>query len=150
MWTADRVRPVVTMTGSHQRTCVFGTLCIDRRQFFRQYNSFNQYTFLDYLKQVQKKFGKLILFLDRARQHHRSTIVKEYLKQNKGVLKVMYFPKGSPEFNAIEECWREGKYDLLVSRYYPRFEGFKHVIANYYRTRHFKLDIGKYLSRDVS
>jgi len=150
MWTADRVRPVITMTGSHQKTCVFGTLCMDGRQFFRQYESFNQYTFLDYLKHVQKKFRKLILFIDRARQHHRSTMVKEYIEQNKDVLKVIYFPKGSPEFNAIEECWRQGKYDLLVSKYYPRFEDFRHVIANYYRTRRFKLDITKYLSRDVS
>lgn len=153
MWTANRVRPVVTMTGSHQRTCVFGTLCIDGgggRQLFRQYESFNQYTFMDYLKRVQKKFGKLILFIDRARQHHRSIMVKEYIKQNKDVLKVIYFPKASPEFNAIEECWRQGKYDLLVSRYYPKFENFKRVIANYYRTRRFKLDIVKYLSRDES
>jgi len=150
MWTADRVRPVITMTGSHQKTCVFGTLCMDGRQFFRQYESFNQYTFLDYLKHVQKKFRKIILFIDRARQHHRSTMVKEYIEQNKDVLKVIYFPKGSPEFNAIEECWRQGKYDLLVSKYYPRFEDFRHVIANYYRTRRFKLDITKYLSRDVS
>jgi hypothetical protein len=67
MWTGDRVRPIVTMTGSHQRTCVFGTLCTDGRQFFRQYDSFNQYTFLDYLKQVQKKFGKLILFIDSGK-----------------------------------------------------------------------------------
>ena len=150
MWTLDRVRPVVTMTGSHQKTCVFGTLCMDGRQFFRQYDSFNQYTFLDYLIQMQKKFGKLILFIDRARQHHRSTMVKEYMKQNKGILKVVYFPKGSPEFNAIEECWRQGKYDLLVSRYYPKFEYFRRVIANYYRTRRFRLDIAKYLSRFVS
>lgn len=150
MWTADRVRPIVTMTGSHQRTCVFGTICIDGRQSFHQYESFNQYTFLDYLKQVQKKFRKLILFIDRARQHHRSIMVKEYLKQNNDILKVIYFPKGSPEFNAIEECWRQGKYDLLVSRYYPKFEDFRRVIANYYRTRRFKLDITKYLSRDVS
>lgn len=34
MWTADKIRPIVTMTGSHQRTCVFGALCIDGRQFF--------------------------------------------------------------------------------------------------------------------
>ena len=55
------------MTGSHQRTCVFGALRIDGRQFFRQYEEyFNQYTFLDYLIQMQKKFGKLILFVDRA------------------------------------------------------------------------------------
>jgi transposase len=72
------------------------------------------------------------------------------MKQNKDVLKVIYFPKGSPEFNAIEECWRQGKYDLIVSRYYPKFDDFKHVIANYYRTRRFRLDIVKYLSRNVS
>ena len=150
MWTADRIRPIVTMTGSHQRTSVFGTLCIDGRQFFRQYESFNQYTFLDYLIQIQRRFGKLILFIDRARQHHRSIMVREYIKQNKDVLKVMYFPKGSSEFNAVEECWRQGKYDLLVSKYYPKFANLKYSIATYYRTKHFKLDIIKYLSRDVS
>jgi transposase len=152
MWTTDRIRrPIITITGSHQRTCVFGALCIDGRQFFRQYESFNQYTFLDYLIQMQRKFGKLILFIDRARhQHHRSIIVREYIEQNKDALKIMYFPKGSSEFNAIEECWRQGKYDLLVSKYYPNFANFIHNIANYYRTRRFKLDIVKYLSRIVS
>jgi transposase len=150
MWTADRIRPIVTITGSHQRTCVFGALCIDGRQFFRQYESFNQYTFLNYLIQMQRKFGKLILFIDRASQHHRSITVREYMEQNKEVLKVIYFPKGSSEFNAIEECWRQGKYDLLVSRYYPKFANFRYTIANYYRTRRFKLYIVKYLSRSVS
>ena len=150
MWTADRIRPNVSITGSHQRTCVFGTVCIDRRQFFRQYESFNQYTFLDYLIQMQRRFGKLILFIDRARQHHRSIIVREYIEQSKDVLKVIYFPKGSSEFNAIEECWRQGKYDLPVSKYYPKFANFRDTIANYYRTRRFKLDIVKYLSRSVS
>jgi hypothetical protein len=86
---------------------------------------FNQYTFLDYLIQVQKKFRKLILLIDRARQHHRSIMVREYIKQNKDVLKVIYFPKGSSEFNAIEECWRQGKYNLLVSKYYPKFVNLK-------------------------
>ena len=150
MWTADRIRPIVTMTGSHQKTSVFGTLSMNGRQLFRQYDFFNQYTFLHYLIQVQKKFGKLILFIDRARQHHRSIIVREYMEQNKEVLKVIYFPKGSSEFNAIEECWRQGKYNLLVSKYYPNFAKFRHTIANYYRTRRFKLDIVKYLSRIVS
>ena len=93
MWTVDRIRPIVTMTGSHQRTCVFGALCIDGRQFFRQYDSFNQYTFLDYIKRMQKRFGRLILFIDRARQHHRSKMVRKYIKDRRDVLKVIYFPK---------------------------------------------------------
>ena len=32
MWTPQGVRPTVTITGSHQKTCVFGTFSIDGRQ----------------------------------------------------------------------------------------------------------------------
>ena len=69
------------MTGSHQRSCVFDALCIDGRQFFRQYESLTKYTFLDYLIQMQKRFRKLILFIDRARQHHRSIMVRKYINK---------------------------------------------------------------------
>jgi hypothetical protein len=105
-WTSEGMRPIVVMTGSHQKTCVFGTLCIDGRQFFRQYNTFNQYTFLEYLKELQNKFHKVILFLDRAPQHCRSIKVRKYLEKNKDDIRIGWFPKGSPEFNAVEECWR--------------------------------------------
>ena len=68
MWLPKGIRPVVTVTGSHQRTCVFGTLTADKRQLFWQYNMFNQDTFLDYLKQVKKRLGKkVVMFTDRAK-----------------------------------------------------------------------------------
>ncbi len=35
MWTPEGKRPIVTVTGSHQRTCVFGTITIDGKQLFR-------------------------------------------------------------------------------------------------------------------
>jgi hypothetical protein len=69
LWLPKGTRPMVTVTVSHQRTCVFGTLTMDRRQLFRQYDLFNRDTFLDYLKQIKKRLGKVILFTDRARQH---------------------------------------------------------------------------------
>ena len=135
MWTVKGMRPVVTITGSHQKTCVFGVLSIKGIQFFRQYNTFDQDTFLQYLKELQRKFfrKKLILFLDRAAQHYRSIKVRKHLEENKDVIRVEYLPKGSPEFNAVEECWRQGKHDLLVSRYYPKFKNLKKAIAEYYR-----------------
>lgn len=46
MWVPKGKRPIVVTTGSHQKVCVFGTLTIDGRQLFRQYDVFNQYTFL--------------------------------------------------------------------------------------------------------
>ena len=42
MWAPKNIRPVVTITGSHQKTCVFGVLSIDGIQFFRQYSTFDQ------------------------------------------------------------------------------------------------------------
>jgi len=110
---------------------------------------FNQDTFLDYLKQIKKKLGKkVVMFTDREQKtEHQSNKVKKYLKENNDSVRILYFPKGSPEFNAVEECWRQGKYDLLVSKYYPKFTDLKSSIAKYYRTRCFNLDIVKYLLR---
>ncbi len=45
-------------------------LTIDRRQLFRQYDVFNQDTFLDYLKQVKKRLGKkVVMFTDREQDN---------------------------------------------------------------------------------
>ena len=41
MWTPEGIRPMVVTTGSHQKTCVFGTITLDGRQLFRQYKTFD-------------------------------------------------------------------------------------------------------------
>jgi transposase len=94
---------------------------------------------------LQRKFRKLILFLDRAAQHYRSIKVRKHLQENKDFIRVEYLPKGSPEFNAVEECWKQGKDDLLVSKYYPKFQNLRKAIAECYRTKRFRLDITNYL-----
>ena len=51
-----------------------------------------------------ERLGKVIMFKeDRARQH-LSKKVLEYLKENKDAIRIVYLPKGSPEFNAVEEA----------------------------------------------
>ena len=144
-------RPVITVTGSHSKTILFfGVLSTDGKHLFRQYNRFDSHhSFIRYLEQVRKKFKKFIIFVDRATQQHRSKIVQEYLQRNGDNLRIEYFPVGSPEFNAIEECWNQGKYNLL-SNYYPNFQSLKHIITRYYRTRRFDLDIKKYLLRSMN
>ena len=77
-------------------------------------------------------------------------MVRKHLQESKDVIRVEYLPKGSSDYNAIEECWRKGKDELLVSKYYPKFFNLKSTIANHYRTRRFKLDITKCLFRKDS
>jgi hypothetical protein len=64
-------------------------------------------------------------------------------------MKIEYFPVGSPQLNAVEECWRQGKYEIL-SDYYSSFSQLKQTISQYYRTTRFNLDIKKYLLRSTN
>ncbi|MER5176726.1 MAG: transposase [Candidatus Nitrosocosmicus sp.] len=148
-WIVRQKRPIVTVTGPHSKTIIFGVLSNDGKQLFRQqYDKFNGHSFIRYLEKIRKKFKKFVIFVYRATQH-RSKLVQQYLQINRDNVKIEYFPVGSPEFNAVEECWRQGKYNIL-SDYYPNFQSLKHMIARYYRTRRFNLDIKKYLSRSTN
>jgi transposase len=72
------------------------------------------------------------------------------LKDNNDSIKILYLPKASPEFNAVEESWRQGKYDLLASKHYSRFADLKSAVSRYCRTKCLNLDIVKYLLRKMN
>lgn len=145
VWAVEGKRPVCTVTGSHGSTAVFGAMSIDGRQIFKQYDWFDGKTFLDFLKRVHRKFGRLYLFLDKATQHYKTKKVREYMRRNRATLRVRWIPTGCPEFNVMEECWRQMDKDVLVSRFYPAFPKLKAVVAGYLRTRRFNLDMKKFL-----
>ncbi len=135
----------VPYTGSHKRIAAYGSIARDGRQFFRTYEKFDGPTFVRYLKDLHRHFGKVVVTTDRAPQH-RSKRVKEFLRSNRDV-KMIYLPKGSPYLNAMEECWHQGKRVLLVSEYYRTFQDMHRAVSLYYRTIRFKLDILKFTSR---
>jgi hypothetical protein len=76
---------------------------------------------------MQKRFGKCIIFVDRATPHC-SKITRTFLAENRYTIRLEYFPVGSPEFHAVEECWRQGKYYIL-SNYYSNFKNLKYTIT---------------------
>ena len=116
-WIVKDRRPMVTVTGSHSKTITFGVLSLDGKQLFRQHGRFDSQSFIAYPEQAKKKFRKFIMFVDRATQH-RSRIVRDYLQRNLETIRMEHFPVGSPEFNAVEEWWRQDKCSRL-SNYYP-------------------------------
>jgi transposase len=127
---------------------LFGATSLEGKQLFRQYNWFNANTFLDYLKQIRRKFPKCYLFLDNAKQHYRSQKVLQYFADNKHSLIPVYLPTTSPEFMILEEIWKIAKNDLLVLQHYSSFIDFKNKISTYFRTKRFNLNMRNYLLRD--
>lgn len=146
VWAAKGIRPIRIVSGSRTNTVVFGAISLDGRQIFRQYDKFNGETFLDYLKNVHRKFGKLYLFMDKAKQHYRTDIVTDYLRANRKTLRVRWIPTASPEFDMLEECWRQGEKDLGRLPVFPTsIKELKRTLGRYYRTRRFHLDMKKFL-----
>ncbi len=144
VWIEEDSRPVVTVTGSHQHSCLFGALSLDGRQLFRQYDTFNGETFFDYLKLVHRKFGGCFVFLDKAVQHQTEEVLS-YFEANEQTLVPIWIPTASPEFMPLEGCWHISKDDLLVLRYYSAFPDFKEKVGEYFRTKRFHLNVANYL-----
>ncbi len=153
VWIEQDKRPIVRVTGSHQRLCVFGAISIggkkQKRQIFRQYDVFNGDTFLDYLKKIHTKFQKCYLFMDKATPHYTCKKVIKYFEDNKDTLIPIYLPTASPEFMVIEKVWNIAKQDLLVLKYYSSFADLKNKISRYFRTKRFNLNMRNYLLMEV-
>jgi hypothetical protein len=76
----------------------------------------------------------------------RRTAVIGYIRKNRETLRVRWFPVASPEFDAVEECWRQAEKDLLALPVFPLSPGdLKEFLAKYFRTRRFGLDMKKFL-----
>lgn len=115
-WSSVAKRIFLSYTGRHESLAVYGTITTSGDQLFRVYKKFNAVTFVEYLKELHWKYGKIALILDRA-SVHKSKKVREFLANNPDV-KLIWLPKGSPYLNMIEQCWKISKHALLVSEYY--------------------------------
>ena len=135
----------IPYTGSHKRITADGSITANGRQFFRTYEKFDAPTFVRYLKEMQRHFGKMAVVADRA-PPHKAKAVRKLLRENKNI-KIIYHQKGSPFLNSMEECWHRGKHVLLVSEYYKTFLEMHRAVSRYYRTARFKLDLLKFASR---
>lgn len=145
VWAIKGSKPIILTTGSHRKTCWFGALAEDGTQFFRQYPNADSDSFLDYMEKLHQKYPKMILFTDKATYHKKEARVIKFFRKNKNFIKVRWFPSGFPEANLLEECWNQGKDEVLGSKFYDSFDDFKKAVKEYYRTSRFKLDLYKYL-----
>ena len=54
------------------------------------------------------------------------------------------------EFMVLEECWNISKDDLLVLTFYRSFIEFRIRLGQYFRTKHFNLNMRNYLTGNMS
>ena len=145
VWAVKGSKPRILATGSHRKIVLYGSYSEDGEQCFRTYPEANSDGFLEYLKVLLRKFPKMVLFMDKATWHKKEKRVKRFLAKHKDQIMVRWFPSGFPEANPMEECWNQGKDEVLGSKFFDSFDDFEKAVTTYYRTKRFKLNLYKYL-----
>ena len=138
VWIEQDKRPVVRVTGSHQRSCVFGAISMEgnkTEQYSDSTMNSMEIHFLIILKKIHAKFQKCYLFMDKASPHYTCKKVIKYFEDNKDTLIPVYLPTASPEFMVMEQVWNIAKRDLLVLKYYASFADLKNKISQIFQNK---------------
>ena len=117
-WSPAGTRITVPYTGSHKKVTVYGAVTDGGKRFSKVYDAgFNKETFIRYVAEMNRRFGKIAVVLDRAPPYCAKALRQKFGCD--GDVRFVYLPRGSPYLNMIEEYWWQAKRRLLVSEYYP-------------------------------
>ena len=144
VWVQKGIKPRRLVTGLHKRIHIFGFLSEDKKKMFVSDNKMNAKSFLKLLYKIRKRFGKIILIIDRA-SWHKAKKVQKYFRKHRRELKIVWFPRGCPEMNPVEECWRQAKREVNGGRVHESFEVMKRELKYFLRYTNFRQDLGRYL-----
>ena len=147
LWSPVGDPVTISRHGRRDRVVVFGALAGNGTRPVRRYDRFDGPTFVQYLKEVRRKWGKALVIMDNAGQH-KTRAVREYLAEHPDV-EVLYLPTATPKLSAVEAIWKEAKYRLVTSAHYETLEDLMHTVSEYFRTCPIRLDIYKFLYRCI-
>ncbi len=115
---------ILRAPGQDQVTSLFGAVDPFKGDgLFEIYSHKRSEEFCLHLEHLTEMFQDHFLFVgcDNA-PAHRSHDTRAYLKDQQGVLEVVYFPTYSPNLNGIEHLWRFLREQVTRDRVYERLD----------------------------
>ncbi len=95
-----------------ERISVFGALGVNDFYFEITEEYCNWQTWLIFITNLLKKYGKIVIIIDGAKYHFEKEHVQKFYAENKENLIIFQLPAYSPELNPIEQYWRYVKEHL--------------------------------------
>jgi len=109
-WAKKGSQPVAVVNYQYDKTNVFGAR--SAKAFVFQFSKKKtQRTYVKFLRKLQKRWGRVCLFVDNARWHQGKT-VDQFLRTHPRTFKIFHLPKYSPELNPVEPCWKPARRKL--------------------------------------
>jgi hypothetical protein len=107
-WFPEGERPTLPVSGAWESVKLLGALT-DRGEtrFFDCESNFTAEVTIHLLQALQQEFGeKIAVVLDNA-SYFTANAVTDFAEETP--VELIYLPRGSPELNPVEECWRQFK-----------------------------------------
>jgi len=109
-WFPKGSNPAIKTNYTRKRFHALGALGM--KSFYMSFSrKINKDVFLEFLKKLLRKRGKILVLMDNARWH-KAKIVQKFAEENRHRIKIEHFLKYTPELNPIEPRWKEMKKEL--------------------------------------
>lgn len=142
-WFKKGSKPIIKTIYGKKRISVFGAL--SDKDFSAQMTEekCNWKTYLQFLKSLIRKYGKVLIVIDGAKYHFEKKNVQRFYGEKKEVLKVIQLPAYSPELNPIEQSWKKVKKWIATSLWATE-EEFEMRIAEALGNKNFRTRLYEY------
>ena len=110
-WFPEGERPSLPVTGAWESIKLLGAVSDTGESFFLPCaENFNSDTTIRLLDALQTEFGeKICVVLDNA-SYFTANAVQEFVEDTS--IELCYLPRGSPELNPAENCWKKLNQEL--------------------------------------
>lgn len=148
IWLPQGKYPKVEVSNTRKNKSIYGFLNVKtgKEHAFTsdKQNMFTTKRMLSKIRQIyprrknkgNKLEGKNILLLWDNPGWHRGSKVIEYIKRDRKI-KVLYFPKYSPEENPQEHVWKEGRNKVSNNKFIGNLDNITKDFVTYLNTRYF-------------
>jgi transposase len=143
-WSLIGVPPIVHVNGSFQNTNAYGAYTLDGKFHYKFVERQDSTKTIAFFERLRKKYGKIIFVLDNARWH-TSKAVQSYVKNCCGAVKLVFFPKTSPDANPVEECWRQTRNNTTANIAFDSVVDLKNALSTFWKKQQFTHNIINYL-----
>lgn len=142
-WFRKGSKPIVKTVYGKGRISVFGAISKDEFSAQMTEEKCNFETWLQFLKSLIRKYGKILIVIDGAKYHFEKEHVQKFYEEKKDTLKIVQLPAYSPELNPIEQSWKKVK-SWLAMNIWSTKEEFEMVIAESLNKEEFKVELYEY------
>ena len=151
-WSLVGERIAQLHTGSHGRVALHCAYAEDGRRLMTTYTRSDSYTFVDFLKEITAKFGKVAVLVDNYSAHF-SCLVRDFIKKNRKErpdrdIRLVRLPVGCPFLNVVEQCWSQLKRKVVVGEHHSTIRDLRRAAAEFMRTAQFNMSLADYIHAD--